>query len=501
MDRRVEPATSAGPMVRLARVSKRFGPVTANDDITLSLYSGRIKALLGENGAGKSTLMSLLAGKFMPDSGFIEVDGQPQRFRYTGDAIRAGIGMVYQHFTLVEAMTVAENVFLGQEGGFFLTPRDMERRVTALSHKYGLPVSAKAKVFELSMGEKQRVEILKLLHRKSRVLILDEPTAVLTPRESNQLFEALRHMASRGKSVVFISHKLPEVLNISDEIAVLKKGRIVAEMDRKSVTSPSELARLMVGRDVLLSVDRPKVPLGQTVLSLENLRGVGFGDVSLEVKQGEIVAVVGVAGNGQKPMVETVCGLKRPRDGWFSILSRDSRNRGSDFFDGLSYIPEDRLGIASCPNLDVLDNFLLTNRRAFTKGPWLQRQTANEACARHLEAFNVHPARTDILARRLSGGNLQKMVLARELSQKPRLIVAEQPTQGLDIAATEEVWSHLLAARQHAGILLVTSGLDEALTLADRVAVMFEGGFVDVFSVDERAKVEAIGPMMAGVKP
>jgi ABC-type uncharacterized transport system ATPase subunit len=489
------------PFIRLEDISKSFGRVHANRSIHLDIHTGRIKALLGENGAGKSTLMSMLAGRLLPDRGRILVDGTPTVFTSAKEAIDAGIGMVYQHFTLVDAMTVSENIFLGQKGRFWLKAEEMDRSVRALSQRYGLVVDPAARISSLSMGEKQRVEILKLLFRNSRALILDEPTAVLTPREIDQLFHALRTMAGQGKAIVFISHKLGEVMAVADEIAILRKGRIVDEFPADTVSSKSEIARRMVGREVLLEVDRPAVEPRQAVLKVENLSGAGLSDIHLQLRQGEIVGIVGVAGNGQKSLVETICGLQAPQSGTVRILGQTWERFFSDIrWEGaISYIPEDRRGIATCLNLDLTDNFLLTTRQGFSFGPWLSKHNARNKTSALIREFNVLPPQVRTLARRLSGGNLQKLVLAREFYRKPRLIGAEQPTQGLDIGATEEVWNLLLKARERAGVLLVTGDLSEALALSDRIVVMFGGRIMDDFSVDDEEKVDQIGSMMAGV--
>lgn len=489
--------------VSLRGITKVFGSVRANNDISLDIRAGRIKALLGENGAGKSTLMSILAGHYLPDSGEILIDGRPCSLRTTKDAIRAGIGMVYQHFMLVEAMTVAENVFLGQEPGFLLSPKAMQDQVRSLAQGFGLDIDPAARVADLSMGEKQRVEILKLLQRKSRILIFDEPTAVLTPQEAEQLFAALRSMASQGKAIVYISHKLGEVMALADEIAILRRGEVVDELPADEVHSKSDLARRMVGREVLLQVRREPMELRQNVLRLRDVRTEALRDVSLNLRQGEVLAVVGVAGNGQKDLVEVVCGLRELGRGEVSVLGKSWH----DFFSapawqgGLSYIPEDRMGLAVCRGMDLVDNFLLTTRQGYSSSAWLQRDKAKTVAQNLVRQFNVQPPDVTCQARQLSGGNLQKMVLAREFHRRPRLIVAEQPTQGLDVSAIEEVWTTLLAAREEAGILLVTGDLSEALALADRIAVMYGGAIVDTFSVHDQERVDRIGQMMAGMRP
>ncbi len=489
------------PVIQLEHISKSFGAVKANQDISLDIRSGLIKALLGENGAGKSTLMSILAGRLQPDSGRILVDGQPTAIRSTHIAHRLGIGMVYQHFMLVEAMTVAENVLLGQAPNRWMPPARLLEQVAALAERFGLAIDPAARIAELSMGERQRVEILKLLHRRSRILIFDEPTAVLTPQETEQLFEALRQMAGQGKAIVFISHKLDEVMALADEITILRKGAVIAEMKAGQVKSKADLALKMVGREVVLQVERPPVESRQLMLRIDGLEGNGLSNIDLQVRQGEILGLVGVAGNGQKALVETICGLRRPESGTVKILGLDwEQFYARHSWDGnLIYIPEDRRGLATCLNMTLAENFLLTTRKGFSIGPWLLRSKAENKARQLMEEFDVQPPDPKLQARQLSGGNLQKLVLAREFFRRPRLIVAEQPTQGLDIGATEDIWQVLLKARQRAGIILITGDLNEALSLSDRIAVMFGGRIMDTFDIADSERVAAIGLLMAGI--
>lgn len=489
--------------IRLEGISKSFGEVRANQNVSLEIVPGEVLALLGENGAGKSTLMSILAGQLQPTSGTIYMDNQPVVFSSTEKAIEAGIGMVYQHFKLVEAMTVAENVFLGKQDTFWLKRKNMEQEVSDQAARFGMQVDPKAKIRDLSMGEKQQVEILKLLHRKSNVLIFDEPTAVLTPAEADNLFLTMKRMTEQGKAIVFISHKLEEVMTVSDKIAILRRGEIVDQLVTREVSSPVELAERMVGREMLFTVKRQPMEPRQLVLRVSDLEVGGLKGVNLELRKGEILALVGVAGNGQKPLVETVCGLIKPPANTVKILGVEWWKffKNSSWDCALSYIPEDRQGLATCQGLDLLDNFLLTTRGGFTKKQLMQRDKAKKKAERLLEIFDIRPPNLGALAWQLSGGNLQKLVLAREFYRKPRLIVAEQPTQGLDISAAEEVWNLLLKARERAGILLVTGDLSEALTLSDRVAVMYNGSIVDTFSTDDTQNVNLIPQMMAGIAP
>ncbi|CAK7056945.1 MAG: Ribose import ATP-binding protein RbsA [Desulfovibrio sp.] len=497
------PALAVPPVVSLRGITKHFGQVKANHKISLDIHAGKIKALLGENGAGKSTLMSILAGKLLPDKGWILVDGECVNLNSPKDALRLGIGMVYQHFTLIESMTVAENIVLGQNRGFFLNRRKMLRDVAELAEKYGLALNPSARVHTLSMGEKQRIEIAKLLMRQSRVLILDEPTAVLTPQEADQLFASMRAMAESGKALVFISHKMQEVLDVSDDIAILRRGRIVDVFDKSAVPDKTELASRMLGRE-LTAFEPPEPPStrsDETVLEVGDLSGPNLDSVSFSVKKGEILAVVGVAGNGQKELVETLCGLLPLQAGTARILGTDWRA----FYPalpkegGLAYVPEDRLHRAVCADFSLAENFLLTTRGEFSHGPWLQKEKAYAETDVMLEEFDVVPRNKNAAAKSFSGGNLQKFVIGRELFRHPQIIVAENPTQGLDVAAAEEVWRRLLAARENAGVLLVTGDLTEALTLATRITVMFQGKIMDTFDRADTKKVNRIGLLMAGI--
>ena len=497
-------STPLPALIELRHISKRFGQTRANNDISLEIKAGRVLALLGANGAGKSTLMSILAGRLMPDSGSILVNGTPTPFHSPKDAIAAGVGMVYQHFMLINTMSVAENVFLGQSTGLWLNPEHLYERTQQLVDHYGLKLNPRAKIATLSMGERQRVEILKLLARNSRVLIFDEPTAVLTPLESEFLFAAMRRMAEEGKAIVFISHKMPEVLDISDDIAILRQGEVVHRTLRSAVTSETALASAMMGHEVDLSMQVVPEKTGEPVLEVDALQVPGVDNVSFTVRRGEIFAIAGVAGNGQQELVRVLTGTDSPKShsgpGSVRILGQSWQvfyKLPPDKM-GIAYIPEDRQGVATCPTLDLTDNFLLTTRHKYSGGLFLNYKAARKAALETIGEYNVQPGHTRHLARTLSGGNLQKLVVGREFHSHPRLIIAENPTQGLDVSSAHEVWERLVQARSHAGIVLVTGELTEALELADRVAIMYRGRFIDVFSPKDQKKVAAIGLMMAG---
>lgn len=501
--------------IRIEGVSKSFGMQQANRDVSLDIRAGRILALLGENGAGKSTLMSILAGTLAPDSGRILVDGQPLPPGNPAASLGAGIGMVHQHFLLMDQLRVSQNVCLGLPGAFWLSPRRMAALVRDVSSRFGLEVDPDARIAALSMGERQRVEILKLLARDCNALIFDEPTAVLTPGEAAILADALCGMVTQGKAVVFISHKLPEIMALAArapvDVAVLRQGEVVARYDLTTDTpAEAELIRAMVGREVdLAQVERlaaaPHV-LGEEVLVCRNLQAPGLQGVSLAVRKGEIVALAGVAGNGQKPLVEVLAGVQPPQGGEVRLLGQPWHEfySGEEPGRGLVVIPEDRRGAATAGNLDLLDNYLLTTRRRYTRGGLIDRHQALDDLRQLIDDFNVRPPVPTTPGGRLSGGNLQKLVLGREFSREPGMVVAEQPAQGLDVGATEDVWRRLLAMRARAGVLLVTSDLTEALLLADRVLVLYAGRIMGevrrgISSLETEEARGKIGRWMAGL--
>jgi len=492
--------------VVLKGIGKRFPGVVANDGVELEIRPGTIHALLGENGAGKTTLMNILSGRYQPDAGEILLNGKPVRFRSPKDALRRGIGMVHQHFMLVGRHTVAENLLLGHATPrLLLSPARAEATVRRVSEAYGLRVDPAAIVDELSVGEQQRVEILKLLYRDAELLILDEPTAVLTPGEIEGFFAILKSIVKRGKSIVFITHKLEEVMEVADQITVLRRGRVVAHLAPDEVESRRELARLMVGREVVLSVERPPVPPGETVLELRGCTGRGdrgqpaFQDVSLNIRRGEVFSLVGVAGNGQRELVEAITG-RRP------LLRGEIRFRGGALAGGgrrgeggLALVPDDRSRTGAIPGLDLVDNYLLTTVGRYTTRGLLRREAARRDLAAALTRFHIVAAGPEARARQLSGGNLQKLILAREFSRHPSLLIAEHPTHGLDVGATEEVWAELIRLRETAAVLLVSGDLTEVLSLSDRIGVIFRGRLMGVIAADQEEAITEIGPMMAGV--
>jgi ABC-type uncharacterized transport system ATPase subunit len=498
--------------VELRGITKRFPGVVANDGVDFEAAEGEVHALLGENGAGKSTLSNILTGLYRPDEGEILLGGEAVSFSSPRDALDAGVGMVHQHFRLVPPFTVAENVILGDHRGegkkFVVHPRRIERRVAELGERYRIAVDPRARIWQLSLGEQQRVEILKALYREARVLILDEPTAVLTPQEAESLFETLRVMAEEGRTIIFISHKLHEVKAVADRVTVLRDGKTVGTVDCASAT-PRSLAALMVGREVSLSerVERP-TQIGPPVLEVRGLRGAGdrggesLRGVDLTVCAGEIVAIAGVAGNGQRELAETITGMRSPAAG--EIVVNGKKLRGGDAREaihaGVAHVPEDRLHTGVAPSLSIASNTVLKSYRGkhMGYGPMLKLASIREHAAHLIHRYDVRGGGPDLPARQLSGGNLQKVVLAREFHGDPRVLVVASPTRGLDVSAIETVHRYLReAASSGVGVLLISEDLDEILALADRVAVMYEGAIVGARDSGE-ATVEEIGLLMAG---
>jgi general nucleoside transport system ATP-binding protein len=503
--------TGAAPAVRMRGITRRFLDVVANDGIDLDVQPGEVVALLGENGAGKTTLMNVLFGLVAPDAGTIEVGGEPVAFRSPADAIARGIGMVHQHFTLVPPHTVLENVIVGTRARSpLLDTASARTRLRALAREHGLEVDPDAPVWQLSVGEQQRVEIVKALYRGARVLILDEPTAVLTPAEAQGLFRALRSLTREGHAVVFISHKLREVMEVSDRVVVLRAGRVVATRPT-AATDPRELARLMVGREVQAAARRPAgaAATGTPVLEIDaitvaNDRGLTAVDrLSLAVHGGEIVGLAGVSGNGQGELAEALFGLRRVRAGRIRVGGADVTNRppAELIRRGVARVPEDRIGVGLMVELSLADNLILESYRApeLRRGPFLSATAVARLADRLLAAYRVRAPHRGIPARTLSGGNLQKLLLARALARDPTLLVVHQPTRGLDVAATEEIHDRLLGLRERGGaVLLMSEDLDEVLALSDRVAVLYEGRLMAVVPAGE-VRLEEIGLLMAGV--
>jgi simple sugar transport system ATP-binding protein len=477
-------------VLEMRGIRKEFPGVIANDDVSLEVRRGEVHALLGENGAGKSTLMNILYGLYRPDAGEIRLNGKRVAFASARDAIRAGIGMVHQHFMLIPVMTVAENIVLGVEptSGVLLDERGAERRVRELSEQFGLAVDPTALVSEITVGQEQRVEILKALYRGADLLILDEPTAVLTPQEANELFSIIRSLQADGKSIIFISHKLKEVLEIADRITVLRRGKTIETVPARGATEAS-LARAMVGRDVLLRVEKQPTEPGDVLLDVEDLwvsddRGIEkVRGVSFQVRAGEIVGIAGVDGNGQTELIEALTGLRRAERGRIAVAGRDLRHAGArETLDaGLGHIPEDRQRRGLVLEFSIAENVALHD---YAKPPesrwgWLFPRKMIERARRLIQEFDVRGGGPLTPAGALSGGNQQKLVAAREISRDPSALIAAQPTRGLDVGAIEYLHRRLVAERDEGrAILLVSLELDEIFSLSDRILVLYEGEIV-----------------------
>jgi simple sugar transport system ATP-binding protein len=492
-------------------ITKRFPGVVANDNIDLSIRAGEIHAVLGENGAGKTTLMNVLFGLLQPDEGEILVAGTPVRFRSPLDAIDVGIGMVHQHRKLVSAHSVIENIILGHpRAGRIMNLKRVEDEVQALCEKYGFRVDLRAKVWQLAEGEKQVVEILKTLYRGANVLILDEPTSALTPQETENLLTSINAMAQDELAMVpFITHKLPIVLAISDRVTVLRRGTVTARLKTGDATEQS-LAREMVGRDVIFRLERPVVEAGRPVLQVESLsarsdRGfLALEDVAFSVREGEIFGIAGVSGNGQQELAEVLAGLRKPEGGKIRLEGTEITNASSleRWRLGLGYIPSERIDVGSIADFSLVEN---TTMNYHFDGDFVRRGLVDYASLRELteeivSEYGVATPDTETKAKNLSGGNLQKLILGRVFSRKPRLLIASLPTQGLDVGATEFVRNKLLEAKvQKAAVLLISEDLDEILSLSDWVAPIYEGRLMGIVSGEE-AKRERIGAMMAGAQ-
>ena len=504
--------TSSPPphAVEMKDIVIRFPGVLANDHVNLTLKHGEIHALLGENGAGKSTLMNALSGLYKPVSGTVKVHGETVSFNSPKDAIAKGIGMVHQHFMLVPTQTVTENILLGlNEPKFFMNLAKYDQKIRDLQDQFGLRVDPTAKIWQLSVGEQQRVEILKVLYRGADILVMDEPTAVLAPQEIDDLMNTMHSMTEQGKSIIFISHKLHEVTTIADRLTVLRKGVATAEGISIEGLTGEKLAELMVGRKVIFNVEKKKQEPGEIVLdvrgvSAENNKGVkALKNLALNVREGEILGIAGVAGNGQSELAEVITGL-RPCEGSILINGENVANQepSKAIARGVSHIPEDRTGVGSAPNMTITENTIMKNNRDDPIGTrWSINFTEASKHARKLkEAYEILAPSVQTQARKLSGGNLQKVILAREITTRPKLMVAMQPTRGLDVGAIEAIQRLLLGQRETGtAILLISEELDELLMLSDRIAVLYEGEIMGIVDA-ENADIKEIGLMMTGAK-
>ena len=502
-------AEQIGIAVELRGITKRFGHVLANDSVNISIREKSIHAIIGENGAGKSTAMNILFGFYSADSGEILIDGTPHQIRNTRDAIQLGIGMVHQHFMLVDTLTVAENIILGSEPGNWISINYEEalKKAQHLSELYGLSIDPAATIAGLSVGERQRVEILRMLFRGARILILDEPTAVLTPQEVTELFSILRNLRDQGKTIILITHKLREVMDLSDHITIMRDGRVVGDMPAAEATQLL-LARLLIGRDALQQAQKKEAHPGPPVLSVHNLTLKGtwgrhlLMDISFEVRAGEILAIAGVEGNGQMELIEILAGLIASHSGEISLDGRSLTGLGPRERKklGICHIPEDRHKRGLLLSFDLLDNSILGLQRdpPIARHSLLDREKIIKRTQRLIAEYDVKPDDVRLPARALSGGNQQKLIAAREFDSNPRLVLAAHPTRGLDIGAAGFIHNKLIEIRDRgAAVLLVSAELDEVVSLGDRIMVMYEGRIAGEVYPETKSE-EEIGLMMTG---
>jgi simple sugar transport system ATP-binding protein len=497
-------------LLETINLTKQFHLVTANDCLNFDMRKGEIHCLLGENGAGKSTFAECIYGYYQPDSGEIRYKGQPVNISSPNEAIDLGIGMVHQHFMLVEPHTVLENIILGTDNqGIFLNFKQAKEKLGRLCEQYCVELDLNARIWQLSVGEQQWVEILKALYVGAELLILDEPTAVLTPQECGNLFDILRQMRDDGLSIIFITHKLREVMEVSDRVTILRKGKKVDTVQTKN-TSTHELAQMMVGREVIFELEKTDVEPGEPVLEIENLQAkndmgqMALSGIDLAVREGEILGIAGVAGNGQKELMEVLIGVRKSEGGSVQILGEDIHNKRTNqiMHQGVGHIPNDRIKQGLVLDFPIYENLILGNewRQPFRKGLVLDKKSIHSFARDGIEKFDIMTPSAENKTGNLSGGNLQKVILARELGKPLKLLLSDQPCRGLDVGVIEYVHNQLLKLRSEGvGILLISEDLDEIFSLTDRVAVIFKGQILGEFKTHE-AQRDQIGLLMAGVE-
>jgi len=496
--------------LKAINITKRFPGVVANDHINFELYKGEIHTLLGENGAGKTTLINIFDGIYFPDEGEIYIEGKHVKINSPFDAMNLGIGMIHQHFMLVDTLSVLENVILGLKSqGFLIDKTSIAKKIKEISDKYNFKINPDTRIWQLSVSEQQKVEIIKILFRGARILILDEPTAVLTPQESTALFGILKQLKSEGKSIIFISHKLEEVMEISDRITVLRKGKVIGTVEKEK-TNQRELATMMVGKEVIFEIEKSPIKKGKEVLKIENLEGYNdrgiktLKGVNFTVNSGEIFGIAGISGNGQDELAEILTGLRKASKGKIYVNNQEITNYSPNNIinKGVSYIPSDRLKVGLVPNLSSVENSILKrfNKKPISKGLILNYHLAREYANKLIQEFNIMVPRLYAPVKLLSGGNLQKLLLAREISENPILLIAVHPTRGLDVGATEFIRKKLLEVRDNGtAVLLISEDLEELLMISDRIGVIYEGKIVGIVKPEE-VDINEIGLMMSGSK-
>ncbi|MED5018998.1 ABC transporter ATP-binding protein [Paenibacillus chibensis] len=503
---------AATPVVELKQITKRFPGIVANDSISLKLHKGEIHALLGENGAGKSTLMNIVFGLYQPDEGSIEVNGKPVMIDSPNKAIELGIGMVHQHFKLVQPFTVTENIILGMEPkkmGIQVDYKTSVAKIKKLSDQYGLKVNPNAKIQDISVGMQQRVEILKTLYRGADILIFDEPTAVLTPQEISELMGIMKRLVEEGKSIILITHKLKEIMQISDTVTIIRRGKVIDTL-KTAETNPNELAEKMVGRSVSFKVDKKPATPKETVLEVKGLTAKNkdaiavLNNLNLKVRAGEILGIAGVDGNGQSELIEALTGLRHVDTGIIELNGKDITNKSPRQIteSGVSHIPEDRHKHGLVLDFSMSENMVLETyyQAPYNRGGFLNKGAIDKQAKRLIEHFDVRTPSIETKARSLSGGNQQKAIIAREIDKNPDLLIAAQPTRGLDVGAIEFVQKQLVAQRdQGKAVLLISFELDEIINVSDRIAVIYEGQIVGEV-LPEQTNDQELGLMMAGSK-
>ncbi len=495
--------------LKTVNITKRFPETVANQGINFTLKKGEIHVLLGENGAGKTTFMNILYGIYMPTEGEIYINGRKVEIRTPMDAMRLGIGMIHQHFMLVEPLTVLENVVLGMKGlNIWKNRRSVSDRIIEISKTYGLNIEPDKKIWQLSVGQQQKVEIVKVLFRGANILILDEPTAVLRPQETGPLFEILRRMKRSGKSIIFITHKLDEVMAVADRISILRRGKLIATVNREDVTK-RELAEMMVGRPVLFEFEKPGKKHTESLLTINDLevysetKGLKVVDnVTLNVYRGEILGIAGISGNGQQELVQAVAGLLKVTKGRIIFKEKDITNKHPRYITriGINYIPADRIGMGLAPDLSCVENAIMRNyyKKPISRGVLIDYDMAEKHTKRIVDTFSIAVADIKKPVKLLSGGNMQKLLFGREMFENPELLIASYPTRGLDIASTEFVRKQMLKLREKGtSVILISEDLDELLSISDRIAVMYQGRVIGVADASLLDK-NAIGLMMAG---
>lgn len=490
--------------LRLKNITKKFGSLTANDNISLTINQGTIHAILGENGAGKTTLMNILSGLYDPDEGEIYINNKLVNINSSKTAIDLGIGMIHQHFMLVPQLSVLENIILGTKGKYTLKLKQKRLEIQQLIDDYKLEIDLDAKVENISVGMQQRVEILKVLYRGAKLLILDEPTAVLTPGEIENFFNILRQFANEGNTIIFISHKLEEVIKLCDVVTILRRGKVINTFENKNL-SPQKLATMMIGEHKTINLTKTTLSYTETILKVDNLLVKNIHNISFEIKAGEILGIAGVDGNGQQELVSVIMGLIKPKKGKIKYKDIDITNwTTEDIIKQLSigYIPEDRKTIGLVSSLSIGKNLILKQYYTYPFNQWgiLQKKAIQTLENEAITNFDIRGVEPNITVGKLSGGNQQKIILARELANDPQLIIAMQPTRGLDIAATEYIQQQLLKARENgAAILYISTELEEVRKMSDRLAIIYRGKFMDI--INPNTDLEKIGLLMMGMTP